>query len=457
VAERTVYRNLWYGLTLEHPAGWRVRQTPGGIAVSPDADMVTCAVIRFFGGAAGLPLRQVAERVVGVLRGTGLNVRAWAEPPKDDGITVHLSAVLNGTPVRGWMLLQTRGESVLATALQAAAGKLDAQAPVLGEILASLRFADPPRLARFDDAAEHAFGGFAPQDWQVQAYLQRTPTVERIPVPVLSATDPAGELSLRMPPSYEAYSERPVFGGRVPFAPYPGVAAYLRQVAAGPLSRERPGVRAGDLIAEPEFAAVEQAQSAPGLPSQVESASIMLNYGQGGMLYREAVTATLVRMPTVGSWTARIVARRRAPDHRYAEADSVFCGILQSIRPDPAWAGHEQARASQVLGQAMGRAAQAQNDYLNAVRHLGQVRQDAAAGLAAGAKRRMDAFFREQEDHMMPTLRGDQIMINPADGTRWEVPLSYGTYWADAAQRVYRTAPGTDLPPVIGATRMEPI
>jgi hypothetical protein len=48
-------------------------------------------------------------------------------------------------------------------------------------------------------------------------------------------------------------------------------------------------------------------------------------------------------------------------------------------------------------------------------------------------------------------------MINPADGTRWEVPLSYGTYWADAAQRVYRTAPGTDLPPVIGATRMEPI
>jgi hypothetical protein len=356
------------------------------------------------------------------------------------------------------MLLQARGESVLATALQAPAGQLDARAPVLGEILASLRFTDPPRLARFDDAAEHAFGGFAPQDWQVRAFLQRTPTAERIPVPVLSATDPAGELSLQLPPSYEAYSERPMFfGGPIPFAPYPGVVSYLRQVAAGPLRREHPGARVGDIIAEPEFAAVEQAQSAPGLPSQVESASIMLNYGEGGLLYREAVTATLVRLPTIGSWTARIVARRRAPEHRYPEADSIFCGILQSIKPDPAWASNEQARAGQVLGQAMGRAAQAQTDYQNALRHLGQVRQDAAASMAAGARRRMDNFFREQEDHVMPTLRGDQIMINPADGTRWEVPLSYGTYWADAAQRVYRTAPGADLPPVVGATRMEPI
>jgi hypothetical protein len=201
---------------------------------------------------------------------------------------------------------------------------------------------------------------------------------------------------------------------------------------------------------------VERAQSAPGLPSQVESASIMLTYGQGGMLYREAVTATLVRLPSVGSWTARIAVRRRAPAHRYGEADTIFRGILQSIAPDPQWARNEQARAGQVVGQAMGRAAQAQSDYMNAVRHLGQVRRDAAANMADGARRRMDAFFREQELHVVPTLRGDQIMVNPADGRRYEVPLSYGTYWSDAIQRVYRTA-GLDTPPVIGATHLEPI
>ena len=104
----------------------------------------------------------------------------------------------------------------------------------------------------------------------------------------------------------------------------------------------------------------------------------------------------------------------------------------------------------------MGHAAQARSDYLNAVRHLGQVRRDAAATMADGARHRMDAFFREQELHVMPTLRGDQIMVNPADGRRYEVPLSYGTYWSDAVQRVYRTA-GPDTPPVIGATRLEPI
>jgi hypothetical protein len=450
-----VYRNLWYGLTLEHPEGWQVRQVPGCVVVSPDATLLTCAAVRFFAVDAGLPLRQVAERVVGLLRQAEPSVRAWAEQP-GDGITVHLSAVVNGTPVRGWMLLQARNGSVLATGLQAPAGELATRAPGLGEILASLRFTGPPRLRRFDDSAEHAFGGYAPEDWTVQASLRRTPTRERIPVPVLSASDPAGEMSLQVPASYEQYSERIAAGGILPFVPYPGVAAYLRHLAAGPLRRERPGARAGDIVAEPEFAAFERAQSAPGLPSQVESASVMLSYDQGGVLHREAVTVTMVRLVTIGTWTARVAARRRAPAHRYSEADTIFCGILQSITPDPQWARNEQTRANQVLGQAMGRAAQAQNDYLNAVNHLGQVRRDAAADIAGGARRRMDAFFREQEDHVMPTLRGDQIMVNPADGTRYEVPLSYGAYWSDAAQRVYRTA-SPDAPPVSGASRLEPI
>ena len=296
-----------------------------------------------------------------------------------------------------------------------------------------------------------------PQDWTVQAYLQRTPTPERIPLPVLSAADPSGEMSLQVPPSYEQYSERPVFGGACcRSSPIPGWPATC---AGSPRARSAgnvPACRAGDVVAEPEFAAFERAQSAPGLPSQVESASIMLAYGQGGMLYREAVTATLVRLVTLGSWTARIAARRRAPAHRYGEADTIFCGILQSITPDPEWAHNEQARASQILGQAMGRAAQAQSDYLSAVRHLGQVRRDAAASMADGARRRMNDFFREQEQHVMPTLRGDQIMVNPADGTRYEVPLSCGTYWSDAAQRVYRT-PSPGAPPVPGADRLEPI
>jgi hypothetical protein len=417
--------------------------------------MVTCAAVRFFAVPAGLSLRQVAEQVVGLLRGAEPSVRAWVEQPSD-GITVHVSAMLNGTPVRGWMLLQAKDGSVLATGVQAPASELAGQAPALSEILASLRFEDPPRLRRFDDSAEHAFGGYAPADWAVEAYLRRTPTAERIPLPVLSAADPAGEMSLQVPLSYEQYSERPVFGGLLRFAPYPGVAAYLTRLAAGPLSRERPGVRIGVVVAEPVFAAYERAQSAPGLPCEVESASIELTYGQGGVLYRETVTATLVRLVTIGSWSARIAARRRAPAHRYGAADTIFCGILQSIAPDPQWASNEQARASQVLGQAMGRAVQAQHDYVNAVRHLGQVRRDSAARLAGGAMHHMDAFMREQELHVLPTLRGDQIMINPVDGRRYEVPLSYGSYWSDAAQRVYRTA-SPDTQPVTGADRLEPI
>ena len=137
MAERTVYRNLWYGLTLEHPAGWQVRQAPGSVVVSPDAAMLTCAAVRFFAVDAGLQLRQVAEQVVGLLRRAEPSVRAWAEPP-GDGITVRLSAVMNGTPVQGQMLVQAREGSVLVTGLQAPASELAALAPVLSEILASL-------------------------------------------------------------------------------------------------------------------------------------------------------------------------------------------------------------------------------------------------------------------------------------------------------------------------------
>jgi hypothetical protein len=454
VTEQSTYRNLWYGLTLEYPTGWLVRQAPGCILVGPDADFVTCAVVRFFAVDAGLPLRQVAEQVVGLLRQAEPSVQARAGQP-GDGITVDLTATLNGTPVQGSMLLQARGGSVLATGLQAPASELATRAPALGEILASLRFDDAPRLRRFDDSAEHSFGGYAPQDWTVQAYLRRSATPERIPLPVLSAVDPAGQMSLQVPPSYEQYSERPV-PGMLQFAPYPGVAGYLRMLAGGPLGQERPGARIGDIVAEPDFAASERAQSAPGFPSQVESASVMLTYDHGGAPYREAVTVTLVRFTTLGTWSARIAARRSAPDDSYAAADTIFCGILQSITPDSQWASNEQARASQVLNQAMGNAAQAQSDYLSAVSHLGQVRSDAAASLAGDATGRMDSFLQEQQLHVMPALRGDQIMINPADGRRYELSSVTGNYWADAAERVYRT-PDPDTPPVAGADRLEPI
>jgi hypothetical protein len=100
----------------------------------------------------------------------------------------------------------------------------------------------------------------------VRAYLQRTPTLERIPLPVLAAADPAGEMSLQVPLSYEQYSERPMLGGRLPFVPYPGVAGYLRRVAAGPLSRERPGVRAGDIVAEPTSPPSSGPSPRPGSP-----------------------------------------------------------------------------------------------------------------------------------------------------------------------------------------------
>ena len=65
MTERTTYRNLWYGLTLAHPAGWHVRQAPGFIVVSPDTAALTCAAIRFFAVPHELTPRQVAEQVSG--------------------------------------------------------------------------------------------------------------------------------------------------------------------------------------------------------------------------------------------------------------------------------------------------------------------------------------------------------------------------------------------------------
>jgi hypothetical protein len=206
----------------------------------------------------------------------------------------------------------------------------------------------------------------------------------------------------------------------------------------------------------PDLAQREASQSDPSLGVSCDASSIRVRYQAGGAVYREQIVVMVSRIGAVRSCTAAIVARRRAPAERFEEFEAYLAGIAESITPDPAWRQREQARGAQVLAQAHGRYQRATQEYTDAVRRAGRANVESAEALRAGTHRRWNEFQKLQEDHIMPALRGDQVMVNPRTGDRWEVPLRFGTFWADGADRVYHARPG-DSAPVIGADRLEPI
>lgn len=447
------YRNGWLGLSLDVPADWRVVPAEG-VAVNADPQGLTSAVVRMFQLGGPVPSETLARRVVAALREVTPSLQAWIVPaggdiPAAEGATVlRIAATVAGTPVEGLACVQATERAGLVTGYTAPVARRGADRDTLRRVLGSVRFGDPVAVTPFADGSEGSYSGYAPTGWNVRAALWRSPTAERIPLLDLRAADPTGTATLVMPPQVQQF----------PLGP-PQLATarvYLSQVVLPWCRREHPGCAVDGVEDHPELARREQRRAAPGLGVVCDASSMRVRYPAGGTVYVEQLYVLVTRISTVGLCTAAVVQRRRAPAGSFEEQDAYFAGITESITPDPGWQQREDARAAQVLGQAYTRYQRANADYAGAVRHLGQVRADAAGAMRAGAHRRWNEFERVQQDLIMPALRGEQLMVNPRTGDRWSVPLRFGSFWADGADRVYLARPG-DGSPAPGADRLEPI
>jgi hypothetical protein len=335
------------------------------------------------------------------------------------------------------------------TGYQAPVARLNAERDTLRRILASVRFGHAVATVPFADTVEGAYSGFAPADWTVRAGLRRTPTAERMALMDLLVADPTGVATLTVPPHIQQF---PMVSPAQATARF-----YLSQMVLPYLQREhRDGVL--EAVADhPELAMREASRAEPYLDVTCDASSVRVRYAVGGAQYREQVFVLVTRIGAVRSYSAAVVGRRRAPAERFEEFDAYLAGIAESITPDPGWSEREKARGAQVLADAQGRYQQASNALTDAVRRAGQVNVAGAEAARAGAHRRWSEFQRMHEDHIMPALRGEQVMINPRTGDRWEVPLRFGNFWADGADRIYQTRQGDFAQPVVGADRLEPI
>lgn len=446
------YHNRWLGISLDVPPGWQV--TPGGaVAVNADPAGLTSAAVRLFQVGTQITPRSLARHVVAGLRAANPSVRAWIVAgadgsPTADATVLRIAATAQGVPVEGTLYVQVTAGVAAVTGYQAPAARLGTEAETLRRILASVRFGGAVPTTPFTDAVEGSYTGYAPADWTVRAGLRRTATAERNPLVDFSAADPTGVATLIIPPHIEQYPM---------VSPAQATARiYLSQAVLPALGRDYRDCVVEAVTDHPELAQREASRADPSLGVSCDASAVRVAYSAAGAAYREKVVVMVTRIGAVRMCSVAIAGRGRAPAERFEEFDAYFTGIGESITPDPGWAQREQARGAQLLAQAYGRYQQANRDLTDAVRRAGQANVDAAQSLRAGAHRRWNEFQRLQEDHIMPALRGEQVMVNPRTGDRWEVPLRFGAFWADGADRLYQTRPG-DNAPVIGADRLEPI
>ncbi len=463
------YKNAWYGFVIEKPTSWQVRMMNDTVVVSPDADDIIGVSMRLLPLKEAFSAERVARSLVGALSKVISSLKAWrvsaeAGQPEDKNLLVmRIEGVYKTVAIIGVLTIQVYEQVALISGFQAPAKQSKQFSPTMQRILASLKFIDPMQRKHYVDSSEGAYSGYVPADWTVKAQLRRTQTQEAFPLPDFQASDPSGTSFLRIPPSLEQYTEMPMMGNMfspVRFAPCVPATEYLKRVLLPRLSKQYANMHVENIQPQPGLAQIAMQKAAqsggPDLGFSCEVASAEYTFEQQGARYREQVFVQIDRVRSVASWMAKITCICHAPVERFEEMGAIFLGIVEALQPNPQWERGELQRANQQLGQAYGRYKQANEDYAKGMLDLQAEQIQLGRKMADGAKRRGEEFLRVQQDYVAPLIRGNEIVVNPANGDRYEVPLGFGAYWASPAGQVYAGRAG-DGAPRVGLDRLEPI
>ncbi len=463
------YKNTWYGFLTEKPTTWQVRMLNDTIVVSPNADDIVSVSMRLLSLKEAYSAEKVARTLVGALATVISALKAWrvtadAGQPEDKNLLVmSIEGTYKNVAIKGVLTVQVYERLALVSGFQAPAQQITQLAPTMQRILGSLKFIDPVQRKKYVDQNEGAYSGYAPADWSVKAQLRRSQTKEAFPMPDFKATDPSGTCFLSVPPSLELYTEMPMMGNMfspVRFAPWMPATEYLKRVLLPRLGKQYPNMQIENIRPQPGLAQIEMQKVArsggPNLGFSCEVASADYTFEQQGTRYRERVFVQIDRIRAIASWMAKTTCICHTPVERFEEMEAIFLGMVEAVQVNPQWERGEQQRANQQLGQAYGRYQQANADYAKALNNIQADQIQIARDMADGVKRRGEEFLRVQQDYVAPVIRGNQIVVNPANGDRYEVPLGFGAYWASPAGQVYAGRAG-DNAPRIGLDRLEPI
>ncbi len=434
------YKNAWYGFTLEKPVDWEVRTADGVITVSPDDEGYLSAIIRPLQLRHKVSSEAVARSLLGSMRKVLPALQAQGKPLTKDGdediFSLRFQATHNNVPIEGSFLIQIlSATSALISGLQAPSDKLAQFTPILKRILASLHFIERLPLQSYVESNEHAFSGFVPQGWSVQAMLQRTPDVTRTPLLQFQATDPGRTASLSISPHYEQYAVNPMQAmspGPISYMPAMTASQYIQHQLLPRLQRSHQNLNVEGIKRRPDLAlraTLEAQKDHSGLTAQYGVASVQYTFSRNGKIYREKDFVQVDHLTQIGTWLAKVTAQLSAPADQFAQQEPIFVGIIEAIQPDENWQNTELARAAQVFNQAANNLRNVQQKYVATLQNIQQQQLDIAQDMRAHTNRRIAAFDSIQED-FRNIINGRQNMIDPESGKAYNVEAGYNAYWA---------------------------
>ena len=463
-----LFKNAWYGFTLEKPIDWFARTFKGVTTVAPNTEGYVGVIIRQLQVHQGSTAEELARHIAGAMRKVLSSFNAWGDPPpqgESSGarmLVMRYSGTYKQVPLMGVFVLRIRDDVALVSGFQAPANQMGQLAPTMQYIMTSLRFIEPLALQSYTESNEGAFSGSIPRGWSIIASMSRSPDSSRTPLTHIRAVDPTGTISMEAPPQYEQFTEQMnpmmMMSGGIRYMPVQSAAQYIQRVLIPRILQQHRGAQIEGIEHRADLSEYETMEAARtdhfGFGTICDVASVTYTTTQDGVLYRTKDFLQITHIRAAHTWTTRVSAILRAPAEQFEEQEAIMAGMIESIQPNQQWMQREQARSDQYFMQAQQRLAHVQQQQVMAIQNLHQTQLDIAESMRADINRRTANFSALQQD-MDRVIAGYQYVYDPIDQKVYDVAVGPGQLWGGDGY-VYRSDSGI-TPPKLGLHRLEPL
>jgi hypothetical protein len=437
----------WAGYSLAHPPGWQVLCDGGRVVAREDAaGMVEASVwpVRAPASAGAADVQAVAQKYVEWTHALDPSFEAWRIDEQE--------------PAPGHLLLRTRsrrGPQTLEGRANITAVGSDAvirsfhvpsdapadsvapppRTPEMVKILDSFRALPAIPRQPFREPSQSAFSVLVPTGWTSSGKVASSIWTGALTLEFWCQRDPRGLTKYCVPAQYWAFMDN-WLGTR--FMPAAEFAATVL-----PKKLKLNSLR------------IEDSQEWPALLPHFYSEAVRAGFNPQDLEVTTACTTStcnLVGTPVrqhmfittsrprgaaatsalAGQWVASLLAYYHAPQTEFASIQPVLAGIATSYRINPAWVQRqvtEQQLMSQILvEQAIMQALQAQQNFMQAQRHIWENQQQVSDMISQGWQ-----YNNAVHDHAMhqwsnATL-GRTDVADPTTGTVYSVQNDYDQYW----------------------------
>ena len=439
--EWQTYTDSWYGIQLEHPAGWMVHPEPGGARVMTDEAGWSWAYGRWLAGEQLPSPERIANGLLARLRTRFPTLRAFRSPsdPERPGLLLRLEAEAPHGPLLGLLRVVPQESILLVLGYLALRGDLPTLRPDFERVLCSFRPLQPLPRNLWREPTEGAFTVQVPLDWGAQGGVQRDPSTGFGQMFFQATADPQGLTTLWMSTTPQMFVSGGGFFGMglpgVPAHPYSDVPTFVQQILFPQMAQTYPDAQIENVRPLPRVEArlaQEAAQVAPGQPIRLSAAEVVLRYSEDGIHLRHKQEMHTYEGPAAPMmpqlWFAETPWGYRAPLEQFDTWEPVLSGMAASFAIEPAWQSREMGmRQQQVM------AAQRRTQSLQMMTYWNISRdQDLIDSMIMSSYERRSAVQDRVAQGWSDAMLGQRDITTSWGDTLYGVEAGFNRYWVNA-------------------------